>query len=459
MRTRLFQIWESLRTSYWFIPTLMAAAAVALAFVLLRADRATDWSGGGWVYSGSAEGARALLATVAGSSVTVAGVVFSVVIVALTLASGQFGPRLLRNFMRDLGNQLTLGTFIATDLYCFLVLRTVRSETEAGGGFVPQIAVTAAMAMAVASVGVLIYFIHHAATSIMAENVIGAVAVDLNHAVDHLFPGDVGRPVDPARAPGGKWEIPSDFDSRAAPVSSRHDGYVQIIDGDALIEAAARADVVIHTMHRPGRFVIRDLPLARVYPPERADDALAEAVRDAFGIGPLRTTAQDLEFAVDQLVEVAVRSLSPAINDPFTAMACVDVLAAALCRLARRETPSPFRADDSGRLRVIVHTSTFDDVMEAAFNQIRQYARGSVAVTIRLLEAIASVAQAARGPEQRAVLLRHAEMIHRQARQTIHEPQDLHDMEQRYDQLVALLRPGTGPRGDGNRSGVVLVHP
>ena len=457
MRTRLLQTWESLRTSYWFIPALMAVAAVVLAYVLLRVDRATDWSGGGWVYSGSADGARALLATVAGSSVTVAGVVFSVVIVALTLASGQFGPRLLRNFMRDLGNQLTLGTFIATDLYCFLVLRTVRSDGEAGGGFVPQIAITAAMAMAVASVGVLIYFIHHAATSIMAENVIGAVADDLNVAIDDLFPGDVGRPVDAAQISGGEWPVPPDFGDRAAPVLVPHDGYVQIVDGDALIEAASRADVIVHLIHRPGRFVIKGLTLARVYPPERAGKALAESVQDAFGIGPLRTTAQDLEFAVDQLVEVAVRSLSPAVNDPFTAMACVDVLAAALCRLARRDTPSPFRADGAGRLRVIVHTSTFSDVVEAAFNQIRQYARGSVAVTIRLLEAIASIAQAAHDPEQRAVLLRHAQMVHRQARQAIAEPQDLHDVEQRYTELAALL--GADPARTGNGAGVVLVHP
>jgi hypothetical protein len=179
------------------------------------------------------------------------------------------------------------------------------------------------------------------------------------------------------------------------------------------MQLATEHDLILRVTPRPGYFVIQGSALAAAWPGERVDERLAEKIHDAFIVGAGRTLTQDVEFAVDQLVEVAVRALSPGVNDPFTAMTCVDRLGEALCQLAERTLPSPSRYDADGRLRVVVHPTTFTGVTDAAFNQIRQYGRGSAAVTIRLLEAIAGVAARASGEEDRAALLQQARMIKR----------------------------------------------
>ena len=192
--TRLRAWWDYLRGTYWAVPSAMAAAAVGLSVAMIQLDEATTatmlerWS---WVYTGGPEGARAVLSTIAASMITVAGVTFSITIVALTLASQQFGPRLLKNFLRDLGNQIVLGTFVSTYLYCLLVLRTVRgSDAEE---FVPHLAVTVGVVLAILSLGVLIFFIHHVATSIQASRIIANVANDLELAIERMFPDAIGE--------------------------------------------------------------------------------------------------------------------------------------------------------------------------------------------------------------------------------------------------------------------------
>lgn len=438
MRTRLASLWERLRTSFWFVPALMTAGAAVLAVGMVWVDHTLDerWLGEAeWIYTGSAEGARSLLSTLASAMITVSGVVFSIMIVALTLASSQLGPRLLRNFMRDLGNQVTLGTFIATFVYCLLVVRTVRGSD--GGEFVPHVAVSVAIVLALASLGVLIFFIHHAAASIQASNVITAVGGELEQAIDRLFPqqmgvgsGDVGIDDVPAAD-----HPPPD----AAPLLAERTGYVQVIDEQRLMALAAERDVVVHLLRRPGHFVAPHLPVAAIRPAARADGALAAAVRDTIVVGSQRTLAQDVEFAIDQLVEVAVRALSPGVNDPFTAIQCVERLGAALARLADGRIPSAHRRDETGRLRVIVYPWSFDALLDAAFNQIRQHARTSVAVSIALLEAITSIAAVVRRPADRAALLAHAEMIERQASVAAPEPRDRADLRRRGEAAIAAL--------------------
>ncbi len=192
---RLAQLWESLRTSYWFVPTVMTAGAVGLSFASVHLDQVVkaEWVRAvGWIWAGSPEGARQVLSTIAGSMITVAGVAFSITIVALTLASTQFGPRLLRNFVRDLGNQVVLGTFVSTFVYCLLVLRTVRGGDVAE--FVPYLSVTLGVAFALASLGVLIYFIHHVSGAIQAEHLIASVADELEDAIERMFPESWASP-------------------------------------------------------------------------------------------------------------------------------------------------------------------------------------------------------------------------------------------------------------------------
>lgn len=438
LKSQLQRYWDHLRSSFWFLPSLMAAGAVMLAFgsVALDESMPDQWlRAQGWAYTGGAEGASAVLGTVAGSMITIAGVVFSLTLVALSLASSQFGPRLLRNFMRDTANQVVLGTFVGTFLYCLLVLRTIRRADEVA--FVPHLSVTLGVLFAIASLGVLIYFIHHVSVSIQADEIVARVATELMLGIDRLCPDqERGR----AAPDSSKVELPTAFDREALPVHASDDGYVQILDLETLVALGAEADALIRVERRPGQYAVRDSPLAMVWPQDRVTERFAARVNAAFVLGTQRTPGQDVEFSVDQLVEIAARALSPGVNDPFTAMTCVDRLGSALCRLARRELPTPYRRDGENRLRLVTQPVTFAGMVDAAFNQIRQHARLSTAVTLRLLDTLAVIAAATRRPEHRAALLRQAEMLVRGAREALPEAQDRLEVEARFETTARTLR-------------------
>ena len=435
MKSRVEYFWEMLSSSLWFVPSAMTILALGLAFGSIALDDAiTD---NGWAYGGGPEGARQILAAIAASMITVAGVAFSVTIVALTLASQQFGPRLLRNFMRDRGNQVVLGTFIATFTYSLIVLRTIRSD---GSEFVPHISVTLAILFALASLGILIYFIHHAAASIQAPEVIAMVVGDLDQGIDRLFPETLGRP--PAENEDEPSpEIARDFAGQAETIPCRFTGYLQSIDNDLLMTIATENDLVLRLPCRPGDFIIEGDDLVQVKRCGRADDELIDKIHDAFIFGNERTHLQDIEFSVHQLVEVAVRALSPAFNDPITAMTCIDRLAAALCRLARRSMPAACRYDDHDQLRVIVvRPVRFGEVVDGAFNLIRQYGRSSAAVTIRLLEAIALIARRVQREADRVALFNQAVIIERGSHDALPEERDRQEVQERFKKAVLALQ-------------------
>lgn len=415
----------------------MAVGSVTMALITVAVDASVDWSI--VTYAGGADGARAVLTTVAGSMITIAGVVFSLTLVALTLASSQFGPRLLRNFMSDTTTQVVLGTFIATFLYCLIVLRTIRSPGE-GSEFVPQVSVTTGVLLAVASLGVLIYFIHHVARSIQADVIVGRVAADLDARVDELFPSQIGQGSSEGLYDSQGAVLQCESEEEPGRVVAPTDGYIQFIDAEGLMSLAVEEDLLVRLERRPGHYVTKGDRLALVWSARALDDSISGRLSSTFAFGTQRTSAQDVEHAVNQLVEVAVRALSPGINDPFTAIVCVDRLGSALRRLARREIPSGRRLDKQGKVRVVSDEVTFPGVLDAALNQIRQYARGHVAVTIRLLEAIEGVAVAATRREDLVALRRHAEMMVRSAREGLGDPYDVNAVEERYRAAVAALR-------------------
>lgn len=440
MRVQVFKTLDRIRSSFWFLPAVMAGGAMVLAFATVALDTPiTDWLTLNWglTFTGGAEGASSLLGAIAGSMITIAGVVFSMTLVALSLASSQLGPRLLRSFMRDTKTQMVLGTFVATFLYCLLVLRTIRRAEEII--FVPHLSVALGVLLAVVSVGVLIYFIHHVSVSIQANEVVARVGTELIEEIERLFPESIGRgaPRIPTEPPDA--DFLDSFDREARPIGSAGDGYLQFVDGDALMALAMQEDFVIRLERRPGHYVVATRPLALVWPGNRVTDQLVDRVNAAFALGNQRTSGQDIEFAVNQLVEIAVRALSPGVNDPFTAMTCVDHLGSALCRLAERDMPSPYRHDTQDQLRLITPVFTFPDVTDAAFNQIRQYGRSSTAVTIRLLETIAEVAGSVHRPEDRVALLRHARMIARGAGGGLPEDEDRQEVEKRFQSANRLL--------------------
>ncbi|MDQ6892289.1 MAG: DUF2254 domain-containing protein [Acidobacteriota bacterium] len=444
LKGQLVRYWERIRYSFWFLPSTMAVAAVALSFWTVALDRTlSDGSLKGlrWAYSGGAEGASAVLQTIAGSMITIAGVVFSLTLVALSLASSQFGPRLLRSFMRDTANQLVLGTFVATFLYCLLVLRTIRRADETA--FVPHLSVTIGALLAIASLGVLIYFVHHVSVSIQADEIIARVGAELVDGIERLFPEQIGEGLPSAQVLPAAGRLPEDFGRKASTVPAAEDGYLQFIDAEALMALAIREDAVIRVERRPGQYLILGDPLVSVRTGNVVDTKFSDAVNAAFVVGTQRTTFQDVEFPIDELVEIAARALSPGVNDPFTAMACVDRLGSALCRLARRDLPGPCRFDEQHKLRVFAPAVTFSGLLNRSFDQIRQNARTNAAVSVRLLETLLSIARAADRPEDKASVRRQAEMVARGA-EDLPEEEDRRALRERHQAMEPALRAHAG---------------
>ncbi len=332
---------ERLRTTLWVVPTIEVVVAVVLFVLTYELDRAAyrhELALPSWVNGGSADAARQILTATAAAVITVVGLVFSITIVALTLASTQFGPRMLRNFVRDRGTQATLGTFVATFVYSVLVLGSV---SHGGNNFVPHLSITVALGLLLVDLGVLIYFIHHVATSIQLPEVIASIAGDLSRAITNEVAVDTSRePLHDATGPPAD-EVLARLADQGATVPAPASGYLQFVGYSTLVDIASGSDAVIELLHRPGHFVVEGLPLAKVWPIEAATRGRA-GLKPAHATGAHRTLAQDLTFAIDQLAEIAIRALSPAVNDTFTALTCIDWLGDGLCKVTGGGIPSVY---------------------------------------------------------------------------------------------------------------------
>lgn len=387
--TRLAAFWDGLRSSFWFLPSIMAGAAIALSFVLVAMDR---WVGTeaarevGWLDAFGPESARSILAAIAGSMISVAGLTFSMTMLTLQLASSQFGPRLLRNFMRDRGYQIVLGTFTATFVYCLLVLRTVRG-TE-GSHFVPQVAVAVGVLLALASIAVLIFFIHHVATSIRIETLLADLAAETRDAVDRLYPEMIGRDPPPSEDTKPDSLIPANFDSDVRLIRSDQSGYVQRVDVDALMRLATEHGLIIRIEQAPGSFLKDGDALLSAHPEVAVPDEVADSLRGALVVGQERTPDQDLEFLIRRIVEIAQRALSPGINDPTTALYCIDRLGETFSRMAERDMPSPLRFDEKRRLRIVTEVRTLAELACPALAAVARYGIGDADVVAKLLGTI-----------------------------------------------------------------------
>jgi uncharacterized membrane protein len=379
------------------IPAVCTLAAAVLAFGLIEFDRQTantDFSLP-WTFQGGAESARAVLSTIAGSMVTVAGTVYSITIVALTLASQQFAPRVLGSFMRDRTNQVVLGFFVATFTYCLLVLRAVRGTAPAE--FVPGAAVTGGVVLALISLVMLIYFIDHISHSIQVSSIISGVARETKQQIEQLYP-DVWQAMEaiPSQAPA----LPGDW----TPILARQSGYLQYTDYQTLVDLAARADVVLREDRGQGAFVTGGTPLIFGGPATRITPALEARINDAFALGSTPTMQQDVAFGLRQIVDIALKAISPAVNDPTTALNCIDHLGAILVMLAARKYPDQNRYDAIGHVRVVVHERTFHDLARLAYDQNRHYGAGDHVIVLRMIDVIAQVAAVTPSPEHREAL-------------------------------------------------------
>lgn len=448
MKRTAFKLIEAVRTSYWFIPSVMALLAIGLGLGTLWLDltMGENWLGGlNWYRPIEADGAREVLSTIAGSMITVAGVVFSITIVAISYASGQYGPRVLTNFMSDRGNTITLGTFIATFLYCLVVLLTVRAGDDRA--FVPQLSVMVGLLLAFASIMVLIYFIHHVPQSIHINTVIARIGEQLMEDVAERFPASIGKPAPAETADSGRTGGPDEPpDALLAPVISRTTGYIQLVDEAALLSAACRHDVIVRLRYRPGDFVVAGRALMDASPAHRLDQKAADALAESYTTGDKRTPAKDLGFLVSELAEIACRALSPGVNDPFTAVTCLDWLGAFMSELAGRRIPSPQRADESGAVRVISLTDDFASFVAQGFGRIRQYAANDMVAALHMLRTLGEVGAACRRLEQLRALADEGKALARMAEDTLTGPA-LETVLRRALELDELLAAGVGSIG------------
>ncbi len=387
MHARFDRWLDLLRTGFWFIPTVMLALASAFALLILDIDQRLDpgsHSSIAWAYSGGPEGARSLLSTIAGSMITAASVTFSLASVALSIASQQYGSRVLRNFMRDRITQVLLGTFVSTFIYSVLVVRAIRGS-DVSGGFVPAIAVTVAIALSLISLVLLVFFVHHVSTSIQASHIVLVIAEDLQGATLKLYPSKTGSPSD------GPAEHDDFHERGSASVALADSGYLQSVDLESLFNAAKSREIVIELTVKPGDHVICGDVVARAWGTTFLAESDSKEILGAFLLGGKRTPTQDIRYQFQQLTDVVVRALSPGINDPFTAINGIDELATGLSQLARQRRAAQRRSDDSGRLRLVVPRPTLEEILDSTVGHIAIYAaadRFVMAGLHRVLDAV-----------------------------------------------------------------------
>ena len=429
--------WEELRTTLWVVPCILVVVSVVLFIVTFEIDLAANHNPSllpFWIRTGTADAERQVLIAIAAAIITVVGVVFSITILALTLASQQFGPRMMRNFVRDIGNQVTLGVFVGTFVFSVLALGSISSVSKT---FVPHLSTSVAEALLLVDLGVLIYFIHHIAKSIQLPEVIAGIADDLMESIDAEFPDGVGVatvPASPLERGKSVPELLKLIDERGAVVPSQVSGYIQYVGYSQLIGIATRTDSVVRLEHRPGHFLATGRPLAMVWPRGAAPE-VARALSKAHVTGPHRTLVQDPVFAIDQLVEIAIRALSAAVNDTFTALTCIDWLSAGLGRVSGRVLDEGVYRDSSGNVRLIESDPSYARMVNRAFDKIRQAARGMPAVLIRLIDSLGSIMLDTTTAEQRVVLRRQADMLLRLSEETVTDPNDLEEIRFRYRRI------------------------
>ena len=436
MKTHLRKLWDSLKSSYWFVPLVMMGMAVILWLGTSTLDSVLstkDKRDIAWLYISDTDSVRTLLLTIAGAIIGIIGVVFSIIMVPLSIAASQFGPRLLRTFLRDTGTQVTLGTFTATFIFCMAVLLRLSDKNSQQ---LPQISVNAALLLGVSSFGILLYFINHVAVSIQAPVVVARVSKELHKAILHELPD---HPDADSAAPFADESIKilTESASGNCVIMAAKSGYVQVCDDARLLHIARHYNLVLQLLSQPGDFIAKGTPLATAWP--QTDPKVNEGVNTAFILGLQRTLVQDVAFGINELVEVAIRALSPAINDPFTAMTCLDWLGSALCQMCNRTFPKQKLFDHEGHLRLIRSPVTFTSLTDAAFNQIREYGSTSAAVTLRLMQTIKVVAQCSVTTEQHKALLHHATLVERGCHTGLPEANDQKAIIQCFETIKDLL--------------------
>ena len=403
------------------MPTLIVIGSAVLAESLIEIDRISDRLLADFprLFGAGAEGSRGMLSSIASSMITVAGVTFSITIVALSQASSQFSSRILRNFMRDRANQVVLGIFLGVFTYCLLVLRAIRGGDE--GIFVPSLSIFGGLVLALMAIGFLIFFIHHAAALLQASNVIAGASAETRKTIDRLYP-EILHGIEPEL--NAEAEIPDSLAQRSqivipSPVS----GYIQGYDEATLTRLAASHNVVLRMHSGVGEFAISDTPLLSVYSHTPLNMELVRGIQSAYSISTSRTTEQDPGFGIRQIVDIALKALSPGVNDTTTALTCIDHLTAINVKLANRRIARPV-ITENGELRIILKGPDFETFTEESFNEIRTNARGNAVVIARLLRSLQSIAAMTDNQTRKIHLRKHMSLLIELAEETVDSDYD-----------------------------------
>lgn len=430
---------DYVRTSFWAIPAALLLAAALLATLTLWLDvvvlKPVDFGYIEWLNPSEMQGVSELLATTAAAILGVAGVTFSITIASLTLASQQFGPRLIRNFTQDRFTQTVLGFFIATFFYCMLSMQigSVILETR----HMSLSTLLTVLVLTVVDLLMLVLFIHHICKAIQAETIISEVAEEMQRRAISLLPVELDDAPDEDES--AIVSLQAELKERGDDLVATSDGYVRAVDYSALLRFADKHEQIIGIVHRAGDYVLKGSVLAKVVGANRPDD-MQKIINDYVVIGSSRNPRQDLEFSIRQLVEIALRALSPGINDPFTAITCINRLGTLINMVSSRATPPRLWKNEAGDIRLLVKATTFEGLVDAAFNQIRQEASTHVDVTVRLLDVLHELIQLSRNRYQTNALLQQARLIRiatRDAEFISHDQKAIFD---RFDELATGLQ-------------------
>jgi uncharacterized membrane protein len=407
--------WDQMSVNFLFIPGIMAVCAALLALLMYWLDgqipneMLNTYS---FVVSSTVDESRGYLLNMGTVILTTAGVVFTLLTLPLSTVAAQYGSRLLRIFLGDRTTQFVLGIFVATFTYSVIgaiIIPSAEINPEA-----PNITVTVGLYLLIASFASLILLIQHISTMLQAPNIAAAAGVELHEVVSEENRTEVG---------GGGYirqtetDLPDSIMERDPHlVVMNKTGYIKYIDLKSILPLAEKNDIVIRIVNKPGNFVRSGMVIARVWPADRMDAELDQDIRNTFHLGRQRTPSQDAEYAVNQLTEMAVRAMSPAINDPFTAMTCLDYIGNGLSLFVRQGPITPNIYDRSGQLRLVFDPVTFDELLNAAFDMLRHASSDNASVLLHMLKTIEVISQDTKSPDARQSLLRHVTLIQQESK-------------------------------------------
>jgi uncharacterized membrane protein len=437
-RAAFRQTLDRLRTSYWFLPVLGALLAIIVVRTILWIDAQIpneSLADSRLILNAPLDQARALMINLGSAILATTGIVFTLLTVPLSLAASQFGSRLLRVFLRDGTIQGILAVFVGAFVYCFMLALAIPMDETRGD--TPQLAVTFGLMLSIVALASLLLLIQHIASALQAPNLVAAASNELGDVIES-FMGD-GEEGQSNRQPVDTESLFARLEKEGYPIYAAGQGYIQAVDVEVALLVATRHDLLIRLVRSPGHFVQAGELIALADPYQNVHSLAATNIADAYRLGNLRTPGQDLEYAVNQIVEVAVRAMSAAINDPYTAMTCLEHLGARLSAISTRPMPPLTVYDADGRLRLITDDYSFSDLLSAAFNMLRRASRETPDVLLSMLDAMDEIGRAAYSDQYRADLSHHATLVKAESDVSSSIAWDKERVNRRYAEVSASL--------------------